>query len=67
MLRIFENAIFFAFFKSSEANLINLADALVPERKCMLPNTWTEWIEHGTCESVTRIRSYKYYMCKYEI
>ena len=53
-------------FKSSKAIAANL-DAILPLKKCLLPNTWTEWVEQGTCGEVTRTRSYKYYMCEYEI
>ena len=73
MLRIFEKVIFIVFFKSSEGfdfivDSVNaLADTVIPEHECILPNTWTPWMEHGTCESVTRTRNYKYYMCEYEI
>ena len=52
-------------FKTSES--FDLLDAELPEHKCILPNTWTEWVEQGTCGEVTRTRSYKYYMCEYEI
>ena len=55
-------------FKSSEA-LLNpaLINAVAPPNKCILPDTWTEWAEQGTCGAVTRTRSYKYYMCEYAI
>ena len=55
-------------FKSSESFPdLEVLDAIAPEEKCILQNTWTEWVEQGTCGEVTRTRSYKYYMCEYEI
>ena len=39
---------------------------VVAQNKCILENSWTEWVEQGTCGEVTRTRSYKYYMCEYE-
>ena len=68
MLKIFEKVICFVLFKSSEANfLLDIVDAVAPEHKCILPNTWTAWMDQGTCEKVTRIRRYKYYKCEYDI
>ena len=72
MIKNFKRVKFlFVLLKSNEAFFEDLADAVAdavaPEHECILPNTWTEWVEHGTCETVTRKRNYKYYMCEFEI
>ena len=68
MVKIIKRAIFlFVLFKSSKAFLDAIVDTVLPEHKCILPNTWTAWMDQGTCEKVTRIRRYKYYKCEYDI
>ena len=48
--------------------LLKSIKALFDEHECPLPNTWTEWTEpDGSCGTVTRTRSYGYYMCQYLI
>ena len=60
MVKIIKKEILlFVLFKSSRA--------FFDERKCILLNTWTEWVEQGSCGWITRKRSYKYYMCQYAI
>ena len=58
-------------FTPSESFLDDIANAYTgitsPLSECILPNTWTQWVEHGTCGEGTRTRSYKYYMGEYEI
>ena len=57
----------FVLLKSTEAivDLLNDAvNAVAPLSECILPNTWTEWIEEGTCGRITRKRFYRFYMCE---
>ena len=57
-------------FTPSESFFDAIEDAISivsPLSECILPNTWTQWVEHGTCGEVTRTRNYKYYMSEYEI
>ena len=64
MVNISSRVIFlFGLLKSTKA----LLDAVLPEKKCVLPDTWTQWVEDGSCGTVTRTRSYKYYMCEHLI
>ena len=46
--------------------LVAIFDVVAPE-KCIVQNSWTEWVEQDTCGEVTRTRNYKYFHCEYEI
>ena len=56
----------FELLKSTQAFFNDLMNAVgATEKKCILPDTWTEWVVDGSCGTVTRTRSYKYYMCEH--
>ena len=62
MVNISKKVIFlFVFLKSTQA----FFDYIAPLEECILPNTWTQWVGDGSCETVIRTRSYKYYMCEH--
>ena len=37
------------------------------KNKCILKDSWTQWVGAGTCGEVTRTRSYQYSYCEYKI
>ena len=46
--------------------LLKSIKALFDEHECRLTQ-WTQWAGDGSCGTVTRTRSYTYYMCEYLI
>ena len=54
-------------FTPSESFLDAIVDSISPLSECILPNSWTAWVEQGTCGEVIRKRTYRYFIREYEI